>query len=1015
MALAPPWAFSAEAIDGIGDTHLAKGIHIRALPSPSAGLPATPLFVYRALLNADAIGRAARHTEVIWIDSFGNLLTAPFQLTPNNPVIGHLTAGTAIWARLQARPLRPEGISFAALVNGPGGLIPFARRDADPWVVGGQRIDAVQVSGRGTVLGLRWIERDEGVKFGDFKLIAVWSLPVDPAPRYRPTPNARSEAKDRVARGAPTRLPQYAVMGQTDPANSPPAGDAFSLARLGLLDAELDRWLKRLLNDLSQPTFDLQDIQPVEDADGTIALSIEPHLIGASIDPDAGHWLGFGDVDALDAPAGDLALYQIRGLWRDAPERWDALQRPALASRWVATLDEAVARFEDLRKKDLVPDQKGPFLDLTALAVAVVGAPPSRPGLPGLLGFEDRGWLPEPPPPDVRRHVRIRLIGMAPRALLAAVADDGVTRTLNPVIGEGRPKPGEVPSPETMMAISVTRPPDATVVGETRIDDRDAQENGAKYRIAQGDWFGRWGEWADHLGPPKARTAPPAPALELTYRPPSLPPGGSVPNGPLSGTLTFRVAIPRTDDLPPGGHPLNRLELSQSTGGGAPAVTTILLGAPGTLIEVHPAPLHDILLLTRAGPPLGRAAATTVAVTARWIDEAGLVSVPSAPAQRTILDPRPPALPVVPTTLLYSARPDATGFARVELVWPSVPGTRYRVFASSEPTLLGALRNAGRTAIADAIAATPAGAPRATAIKAQRALFSWDAFESVTANPIIASGTSTSFVHRVSGSLDVLAAYRVLTEGPSGVLAEISQAEIIPVAVPNFGPPPPPLASLGALAFDQDVTTDGVPLDVLVPPGRAAPIAWRVRRSSVTAGDPLRMDVVASGPIPPNSADAQGTRFAITLTDTLKPWRQYRFVVEVQAGPPPGAPSAGEIPVGEWSAPSAAVTVATIPPHIPEPPSALTLTTLPNGDVRLRVTHPQADSLVGTAFGVYRFELYRLSPGARPAKLPLTLERIAGNQFEAVDPAPPPGSAWSVRVLDPLGRPSPSLTVAGAV
>ena len=49
MALAPPWAFSAEAIDGIGDTHLAKGIHIRALPSPSAGLPATPLFVYRAL------------------------------------------------------------------------------------------------------------------------------------------------------------------------------------------------------------------------------------------------------------------------------------------------------------------------------------------------------------------------------------------------------------------------------------------------------------------------------------------------------------------------------------------------------------------------------------------------------------------------------------------------------------------------------------------------------------------------------------------------------------------------------------------------------------------------------------------------------------------------------------------------------------------------------------------------------------------------------------------------------
>ena len=61
MILAPPWAFSAEAIDGIGDTHLAPGgIHVRCLPAPSAGLPATPLFVYRALLNRDAVERAAQ-------------------------------------------------------------------------------------------------------------------------------------------------------------------------------------------------------------------------------------------------------------------------------------------------------------------------------------------------------------------------------------------------------------------------------------------------------------------------------------------------------------------------------------------------------------------------------------------------------------------------------------------------------------------------------------------------------------------------------------------------------------------------------------------------------------------------------------------------------------------------------------------------------------------------------------------------------------------------------------------
>jgi len=54
------------------------------------------------------------------------------------------------------------------------------------------------------------------------------------------------------------------------------------------------------------------------------------------LDPDAGHWLGFGDVDKLEAPAGTVALYLIRGLWRDAPERWDPFQRAALSSRWVA-------------------------------------------------------------------------------------------------------------------------------------------------------------------------------------------------------------------------------------------------------------------------------------------------------------------------------------------------------------------------------------------------------------------------------------------------------------------------------------------------------------------------------------------------------------------------------------------------------------------------------------------------------------------------------------------------------
>ena len=96
MILAPPWAFSAGAIHGIDDTHLVKGIHIRAVPSPSAGLPATPLFVYRAVLTPDAVASLGQRTDVTWIDSHGVVLTAPFEVQPDNPVTGHIPGGLAI-------------------------------------------------------------------------------------------------------------------------------------------------------------------------------------------------------------------------------------------------------------------------------------------------------------------------------------------------------------------------------------------------------------------------------------------------------------------------------------------------------------------------------------------------------------------------------------------------------------------------------------------------------------------------------------------------------------------------------------------------------------------------------------------------------------------------------------------------------------------------------------------------------------------------------------------------------
>ena len=82
----PSWALTAEAIDGIGDTHLPAGIHVRVLPSARLGVPATPFVVYRSVLSPAEIKQFGHTDGVTWIDSHGTTLTLSFTVTPDNPV-----------------------------------------------------------------------------------------------------------------------------------------------------------------------------------------------------------------------------------------------------------------------------------------------------------------------------------------------------------------------------------------------------------------------------------------------------------------------------------------------------------------------------------------------------------------------------------------------------------------------------------------------------------------------------------------------------------------------------------------------------------------------------------------------------------------------------------------------------------------------------------------------------------------------------------------------------------------
>ncbi len=1011
--LSPPWAFAAEAIDGAGDTHLPQGMHLRCLPAPPLGIPATPLVVTRALLSRTALQAALRQDGVVWVDSKNQLRTPPFTVTPDNPVTAHFPQADAIYAELSADAgagaLRMEAVGSTG--HGPQVI---ASRSLAPYRLAHWTIPMVRVAGTGSVRGLAWLDGSVTQKLRD-SAWAVWSLPVKPAPRYQPTADAVAEAKARVDRGAVLRQPLHIAYTAAAPAVAPPATAADAQKRVAQVAGEIDRWLGILLTDLSQPTSALKDSQGIAGVDGTIGFPIEPALLGGSVDPDLGRHLGLGDVDReLKATQGALGFWRIRGLWRWRPEAWRTAQRAAFAAGLRTDAAAAAKEWPALETLGILPKEASAFVDLHAWAVGLVGIPPDRPPAVAIDAVEDRGWLASPPPPDPRRVVRLGAGGFRPRALAAFMAKDSRgPRTLHPFPKGGRWVPGK-PAPAGMpLPLVVARPGDAEVAGRGGFEDRDAPEGAVDYRLAPGDWFGRWGDWSGATSPAKARTPPMRPAIEIFTAPPAY--GTPIPNEPLSGTIALRIGMPKVEDLPPGGSALARLDLEESFEGSATVTVPHTLASlpAGTSLQVDPATGLTQLVIGRTGPAVPRAGARKVSYTARWVDALGLVSAKADPVARTMVDPRPPPAPKVETRLRYTARPDPEGHARVDLDFASVAGTRYRVFASTETVLLKALDQAGTLAAKNAAAAIRAAAPgaaRAEAFKQHKGKFDWDHFESLTAQPIVASGAKTRFVHRVSASLEVLAIYRVLAEGPSGQLSEMDQADLVPFAVPNLGGPARPLVSLVNAGLDP--ATEGVVLRVKVPVGRAVPVAWRLRRSSVPVGDPLRMRIVAEGPVADTTTEDGATVFEIAAPEPLAAWKQLRFAVEVQAGKPPGAPNAGpQPPPGEWSEASAPVPLAVIPAEGPLPPSAVAIAA-GGGGLQVTVTHPAADSLIATALGAYRFELWRIEPGKRPQPRELDFRRGAGATWTATDPgpAPPPLSFVSVSVIDPIGRRSEAVT-----
>ncbi len=1049
-ALPPRWAMGASGIDSAGDPHLVDGIHLRVYVAPSLGLPVCPFLVYKVEegIIQDIIGRGTR-TGIAWVDSYGRVLALPFAVTADNPVTGHLLRNSgevAIAVSVQGggemrdpilthRPVEPTekdaGLSVSAYVDTTSGRRFIGERTMSPYTIAGSHIDGVVISGEGVVRAAAWIAADVSM-VEKFKPINLLGLPYESAARYQGIASARDLAEKRVRRAAPQRLGLADDPSVASATFAAPATDNDEWKRVEPLTRDIEPHLKQLIDDLSARQHDLGSTIDLDEgvtsgaAVATAQLNSLDAVLSGTVDPGMARWLGFMDVDQSSPLARPFELYFIRGFVAVDSSKLDLAQMisllvaggPMTAPANVLSLPFTVPH----RSADGVP-----VYDFTVPLFVFRGAPPSRPSAPlvgtPLLPAEQVGvsgstqalptgdalgtWVSEVLPPAALREITLPLTGLTAAPTLAVARRDsgaGAVVSLN----SRHPESGRA------LALVPTVPDGATEGGCGRYADDSAPPDGVEYRIAQADWWGRWSDWGTRAVAAKPRTKPPAPVLSLEY---DLANQLPLDDSPRFGTLCAALILPRVDDLAAGSRPLMGARVSGTVGG-------VTVNEEVNLPAVHPSKFY--VTITPPAGMIARTGSVEAKLIAHWFDSDGYGD-PSEEQRKVLVDPRPPAALVMDPTLRYSARPDAVGRARVVLSWTGAPSARYRVYTTDETRLhsalaeRGAAGNAAAAAVVAAVDAAPDAAYRGAAWSdpSHAAVFTRDLFTNLTDEPL--QGTALRYSHDLSGSLRVLAFFKIVAISAQNVESEFTAATLLPVAVPSGGPPPRPLLDL------VEFTEDGeAHFTATVVRGPQPAARWRLRRS-VADSDPLRMPIVAEGDVPAPAPDADPAADGpqkIDLVDSgtdrfaegsLPPWTRMSWRVEVQAPPPPGTTRPGE-----WSPASGAVSSAFIPANAPAAAADPTLA-VSGTDAMISWQHPER--LRRGAMGGYRFDVYRRLPGGRETRVGTVLaddptastgtDLARTFQFvDAVGDDPPLGTTWRVITLDPAGRLSaPSTTV----
>ncbi len=797
MSLMPSWALSGQAVDGIGDAHLSSGIHYRILINPLLGLPVVPLSVLVGNLGTGAKGYTRR--DVTWVDSNGTLLTAPFTVTPDNPVTGYLPLGqTCCWAGLEGKatsvvgpvvrppvvrppvvvppvvvapvpdppgPLRPGGIRppvgggsgrdasrinvpvpdpagpvggraeiarpdldrldirvldrlrarqlpfrLEGVVATPYGDAPVARRSSEPYHVYASHIERLVVRGSGTVTGVSWLPAGN---VGQLAPLRMAPLPSKSGARYAGPPDGPDEGIARVKRGAPQRMGMHESVLAGAAAACDPATAADEIGRVQALIPGPEKTLDRLINDLAAPQQQLTAPETVFDENGN-ALGTSNRLIlqeflQGIVDPGMARWLGALDVDdERRAQPGDVLVYVVEGLF--APDA-ASIQKLGLTGTLGAasTFAEGTAALQELignndKFAQFLGEVKamgqGTYVVGRVVLAVTVGSPLDVPLAPTMSAPTSGSWLPatgtdRSPRADrgprgprarsrpVQRDRPARGRSTARHATRRSPRDDGCCSPHRPTRPRSRPPAACSPTGSSTSATASgrSRRPTGSAAGPRERPPRSGRPAGLGRRVR------------------RSPSPPRRPRWQRPCRP-----------GHWPGSVRIEVSVPPVAGLPAGGRLLASLRLTVTTGSGAPVLTDHPVSSPTRSAGGHgrDGPGSD------ARPDRGRHR--------DWSRHAGATPRESTPIRPT---PRPRRCTIrgrprrwsCPPTLVYTARPDATGRSRATLTWaPGAGQSSYRVFFADETTLRAKLEEVAAGTVATGDAGQAPSVPQAQTI-----------------------------------------------------------------------------------------------------------------------------------------------------------------------------------------------------------------------------------------------------------------------------------------------------------